>query len=53
MQVRLKANLDKVYFGTGGVGSLSHIAGVFLQRETGTRFQFVPWSGVNLAQQDL
>jgi tripartite-type tricarboxylate transporter receptor subunit TctC len=49
----LKANPDKASAGTGGVGSVSHIAGVFFQRETGTRFQFVPYRGVNLAQQDL
>jgi tripartite-type tricarboxylate transporter receptor subunit TctC len=49
----LKANSDKASAGTAGVGSLSHVAGVFFQRETGTRFQFVPYRGVNLAQQDL
>jgi tripartite-type tricarboxylate transporter receptor subunit TctC len=49
----LKANPDKASAGTAGVGSISHVAGVFFQRETGTRFQFVPYRGVNLAQQDL
>jgi len=49
----LKANPDKASAGTAGIGSLSHIAGVFFQRETGTRFQFVPYRGVNLAHQDL
>jgi tripartite-type tricarboxylate transporter receptor subunit TctC len=49
----LKANPDKASAGTAGVGSLSHVAGVFFQRETGTHFQFVPYRGVNLAQQDL
>jgi tripartite-type tricarboxylate transporter receptor subunit TctC len=49
----LKANPDKASAGTAGVGSLSHVAGVFFQRETGTRFQFVPYRGINLAQQDL
>jgi tripartite-type tricarboxylate transporter receptor subunit TctC len=49
----LKANGDKASAGTAGVGSVSHVAGVFFQKETGTRFQFVPYRGVNLAQQDL
>ena len=39
----LKANPDKASMGIG-VGTLGHIAGVFLQRDTGTRFQFVPYS---------
>jgi tripartite-type tricarboxylate transporter receptor subunit TctC len=49
----LKAAPDKASAGTAGVGSISHVAGVFFQKETGTRFQFVPYRGVNLAQQDL
>jgi tripartite-type tricarboxylate transporter receptor subunit TctC len=39
----LKANPDKATLGHGGTGSAPHIAGVFFQRETGTRFQFVPY----------
>jgi tripartite-type tricarboxylate transporter receptor subunit TctC len=49
----LKANPDKVSAGTGGAGSVSHVAGVFFQKATGTRFQFVPYRGTNLALQDL
>jgi tripartite-type tricarboxylate transporter receptor subunit TctC len=49
----LMANGEKATAGTAGVGSVSHIAGVFFQKETGTHFQFVPYRGVNLAQQDL
>jgi tripartite-type tricarboxylate transporter receptor subunit TctC len=49
----LLANPDKATAGIAGVGSVSHVAGVFFQKETGTRFQFVPYRGVNLAQQDL
>jgi tripartite-type tricarboxylate transporter receptor subunit TctC len=49
----LKANPDKASAGTGGVGGVSHVAGVFFQKETGTRFQFVTYRGTNLAQQDL
>jgi tripartite-type tricarboxylate transporter receptor subunit TctC len=49
----LKANGGKASAGTAGVGSVSHVAGAFFQKETGTQFQFVPYRGVNLAQQDL
>ncbi len=49
----LKANPDRASAGIAGVGSVSHVGGVFFQKETGTRFQFVPYRGVNLAQQDL
>jgi len=38
----LKANPDKMSAGTGGAGAVSHVAGVFFQKETGTSFQFVP-----------
>jgi tripartite-type tricarboxylate transporter receptor subunit TctC len=49
----LKANPDKASAGMAGIGSVSHVAGVLFQRETGTQFHFVPYRGVNLAQQDL
>jgi tripartite-type tricarboxylate transporter receptor subunit TctC len=49
----LKANPDRASAGTAGPGSVSHVTGIFFQRETGTHFQFVPYRGVNLAQQDL
>ena len=41
----LKANPDKASQGTGGVGTTSHIAGVFFQQSTGTRFTLVPYRG--------
>jgi tripartite-type tricarboxylate transporter receptor subunit TctC len=41
----LKANPDKASQGTNGPGSAMHLAGVFLQRQTGTRFAFVPYRG--------
>jgi tripartite-type tricarboxylate transporter receptor subunit TctC len=47
----LKANPDKASQGTGG--HLDHVAGVFLQKETGTRFGFVPYRGISQAMQDL
>jgi tripartite-type tricarboxylate transporter receptor subunit TctC len=49
----LKANPGKATAGTGGTGGVAHIAGVFFEKETGTRFEFVPYRGTNLAQQDL
>jgi tripartite-type tricarboxylate transporter receptor subunit TctC len=49
----LKANPDKALAGTAGSGAVSHVAGVFFQKETGTRFQFVPYRGLPLAIQDL
>ncbi len=41
----LKANPDKASEGTAGAGSPQHVAGVFFQTATGTRFQFVPYRG--------
>ncbi len=49
----LKANPDKATLGHGGTGSAAHVAGFFFQRETGTRFQFVPYRGAAPAIQDL
>jgi tripartite-type tricarboxylate transporter receptor subunit TctC len=49
----LKANPDKASQGTAGAGAASHIAGVFFQHATGTRFQFVPYRGAGPAMQDL
>jgi tripartite-type tricarboxylate transporter receptor subunit TctC len=45
----LKANPDKATQGTAGAGGASHVAGIFFQRETGARYQFVPYrgSGIN------
>ncbi|MGH6803052.1 MAG: tripartite tricarboxylate transporter substrate-binding protein [Methyloceanibacter sp.] len=49
----LKANPDKATQGTNGSGSVMHLAGVLLQRETGTRYDFVPYRGAGSAMQDL
>ena len=49
----LKANPEKGLQGTAGVGSPQHIAGIYFQKETGTRFQFIPYRGVAPAMQDL
>lgn len=49
----LKANPDKATEGTSGIGSASHVSGVFFQNVTGARFQFVPYRGAAPAMQDL
>jgi tripartite-type tricarboxylate transporter receptor subunit TctC len=49
----LKANADKATAGTGGVGSPPHISGIFFQKMTDTRFQFVPYRGTAPAMRDL
>jgi tripartite-type tricarboxylate transporter receptor subunit TctC len=49
----LKANPDKASVGTGGNGSIAHVAGVLFRNETGTRVQFVPYRGIAPAIQDL
>jgi tripartite-type tricarboxylate transporter receptor subunit TctC len=49
----LRANPDKASQGTAGAGSPQHIFGIYFQKETGTRFQFVPYRGVAPAMQDL
>jgi tripartite-type tricarboxylate transporter receptor subunit TctC len=49
----LKANPGKAAQGTGGPGSLTHLAGVSFQRETGTRFRSVPYRGAGAAITDL
>jgi tripartite-type tricarboxylate transporter receptor subunit TctC len=49
----LKADPDKASQGTAGVGSPAHVSGAYFQKETGTRFQFVPYRGAAPAMQDL
>jgi tripartite-type tricarboxylate transporter receptor subunit TctC len=49
----LKANPDKASVGIAGVGATGHLAGIALQKETGTQFQFVPYRGNGPAMQDL
>jgi tripartite-type tricarboxylate transporter receptor subunit TctC len=49
----LKANPDKASAGTGGAGGASHVAGVYFQNDTGTRFPFVTYRGLGPALQDL
>src|SRR6202795_346713 len=49
----LKANPDKASVGIAGVGATGHLTGISFQRQTGTRFQFVPYRGNAPAMQDL
>jgi tripartite-type tricarboxylate transporter receptor subunit TctC len=49
----LKANNDKVSYGTSGPGSPSHVSGLFFQKMTGMQFQFVPYRGGSLVLQDI
>jgi tripartite-type tricarboxylate transporter receptor subunit TctC len=49
----LRANPNKATQGHPGVGSAAHVAGLLFQKETGTRFQFVPYRGGTPAMQDL
>ena len=49
----VKQNQDKITQGTAGAGSASHIGGLFFQKLTGTKFQFVPYRGTAPVMQDL
>jgi tripartite-type tricarboxylate transporter receptor subunit TctC len=41
----LKANPDKASVGIAGVGATGHLTGISFQKETGTKFEFVPYRG--------
>ena len=49
----LKANPDRASQATSGLGGYSHLAGLFFQKQTGTRFQFVSYRGGAQSTQDL
>jgi tripartite-type tricarboxylate transporter receptor subunit TctC len=49
----LAANPDKASVGVAGVGAVGHLTGLALQKQTGTRFQTVPYRGNGPALQDL
>ena len=49
----LKANPDRASVGIAGVGATGHLAGISFQKETATKFQFVPYRGNAPAMQDL
>ena len=49
----LAASPDKASVGIAGVGATGHLTGISFQKETGTKFQFVPYRGNGPAMQDL
>jgi tripartite-type tricarboxylate transporter receptor subunit TctC len=49
----LKRNPDEASLGTVGIGSATHIAGLFFQKFTGTRLLLVPYRGAAQGMQDL
>jgi hypothetical protein len=50
----LKANPNSATQGTTGAGGISTVGGLFFQKETATRFRFVPYRvGLGAAMQDL
>jgi tripartite-type tricarboxylate transporter receptor subunit TctC len=49
----LKQNPDKASLGTVGIGSATHIAGLFFQKFTDTRLLQVPYRGAAQGMQDL
>jgi tripartite-type tricarboxylate transporter receptor subunit TctC len=49
----VKANPDKASVGIAGVGATGHLTGISFQKETGTKFEFVPYRGNGPAMQDL
>src|SRR4030081_3949854 len=49
----LTANPDKASVGIAGVGATGHLTGIAFQKESGTKFQFVPYRGNAPGMQDL
>jgi tripartite-type tricarboxylate transporter receptor subunit TctC len=49
----LKANPDKVSFGSAGTGTSQHLAGELFQKMTGTKMTHVPYKGAAQAIPDL
>lgn len=48
-----KANQAKMQFGSGGVGSASHLGCVVLNTAMGTKIMHIPYKGGHLAMQDM
>ena len=48
-----KANPGKVHYGTAGIGSPMHLAGLLLNQSTGTEIVHVPYKGGGPAMNDL
>ena len=49
----VKANQERVSVGTAGVGSASHVGGIYFQNIIGAKLLFIPYRGAAPAMQDL
>jgi tripartite-type tricarboxylate transporter receptor subunit TctC len=49
----VKANQDSMAVGTGGIGTASHVGGVYFQNRIGAKLQFIPYRGAAPAMVDL
>jgi tripartite-type tricarboxylate transporter receptor subunit TctC len=49
----IKANQGKIQIGTGGIGSSSHIGGLYFLNRVGVKMEFVPYRGGGPAVQAL
>jgi tripartite-type tricarboxylate transporter receptor subunit TctC len=49
----LRANPDRAAAGTAGVGSASHIGGIYFQSATGAQIRYIPYRGTAPALADL
>ena len=49
----LKSSKQSLMVGTAGVGSGTHMGGLYLQNTTGAKFEYVPYRGSGPALQDL
>lgn len=49
----LRSNPNRATQGSGGPRSLTHIAGIFFQKQTETRFSIIPYRGAGAAINDL
>jgi len=51
--VWISINPGTITAGTSGVGAVSHVSGLYFQKLTKTRMQYVPYRGAGLALQDV
>ena len=49
----VKTNQDRVNVGTAGLGSSTHVSGVYFQNAIGAKLQLIPYKGTGPAMQDL
>ncbi len=48
-----KANPDKVFYGSSGIGTVPHLSGELFNQQAGTRLVHVPYAGSGQAMTDL